>query len=108
MSPKAHSVLWIDDVTVTAPTGIEQVVGEENSIDIFPNPSNGNFSVAHQTNGNKSQTIEVYNVVGELIYSETTKNKSTNTINISQSPKGIYFVKFNDGEKITTKKIVLQ
>lgn len=107
-SPKAHSTLWIDDVTVTLATGIEEGLGEENGIDIFPNPSNGNFSVAHQMNGNKLQTVEVYNVVGELIYSETNKNKSTFNINISQSPKGIYFVKFNDGEKTTTEKIIVQ
>lgn len=108
MNPKAHSILWVDDVTVTLPTGIEEGLGAENNIEIFPNPSNGNFSVAHQTNNNKLQTVEVYNVIGELIWSETNKNRSTFNINISQSPKGIYFVKFNDGEKTTTEKIVVQ
>jgi len=106
--PKAHSILWVDDVTVTLATGIEEGWTEENAIDIFPNPSNGNFSVAAPANGNALQTVEVYNVVGELVYSETNKNKSTFDINISQSPKGIYFVKFNDGEKIMTEKIVVQ
>ena len=108
MSPKAHSVLWVDDVTVTFPTGVEQIVGEENAIEIFPNPSNGNFAVSHTTNGKKPQTVEIYDVVGELVYSETNVNKTTFNIDISKSPKGIYFVKFNDGEKVTTEKIVVQ
>jgi len=106
--PKAHSILWVDDVTVTLPTGIEEGVAEENGMEIFPNPSNGNFSVVHQADANQLQTVEVYNVVGELIWSETNKNKSTFSINISQYPKGIYFVRVKDGNRLTTEKIVLQ
>jgi hypothetical protein len=108
MSPKAGSVLWVDDVTVTLPTGVEEALGKENDLEIYPNPSNGNFSITPKVNHNKLQTVEIYNIVGKLIYSETIKNRSTFNINISQSPKGIYFVKFNDGEKITTEKIIVQ
>ncbi|MCW3104217.1 MAG: hypothetical protein JWO09_2657 [Bacteroidetes bacterium] len=107
-NPKAHSVLWIDDVTVTLPTGVEEGLDKENAIQIFPNPSNGNFSVAHQMNSGKSQTVEVYNLVGELIWSETGKNRSTFNINISQAPKGIYFVRFNDGERVVMEKVVVE
>lgn len=108
MSPKPHSILWIDDVTVTLPTGIEEGMGSENDVDIFPNPSNGKFSVVHETQWYQSQTIQVYTTLGALIYSETNKNKSNFEINISNYPKGIYFVKFDDGEITTTKKIVVQ
>jgi len=99
--------LWIDDASVTLPTGIDQVLGEENGMEIFPNPSNGMFSIQQQS-GTKQQTIEIYNILGEKIYSTTSDTKATYDIDISHSPKGIYFVKLNDGEKIQTEKIVVQ
>jgi len=106
-SPKKGSVMWIDDASYTYPVGIEQQLGEENNFTIFPNPSNGIFSIQNRTDSNNSQTIEIFNVVGEKIYS-TTNNKSTNEINISTFSKGVYFVKLTDGEKVRTEKIVVQ
>ncbi|PJB14206.1 MAG: hypothetical protein CO118_09800, partial [Flavobacteriales bacterium CG_4_9_14_3_um_filter_32_8] len=106
-SPKKGSVMWIDDASYTYPVGIEQQLGEENNFTIFPNPSNGIFSIQNRTDSNNPQTIEIFNVVGEKIYS-TTNNKSTNEINISTFSKGVYFVKLTDGEKVRTEKIVVQ
>lgn len=105
-NPKAGSVLWIDDVSVLLSTGVEQLLGDENRIAIFPNPSNGFFSIQHQSN--EPQIIEIFNLIGEKIYSATNNIKATYDIDISHSPKGIYFVKIYDGKKKYTEKIVLQ
>jgi uncharacterized repeat protein (TIGR01451 family) len=60
---------------------------------IYPNPSTGLFNLSATVN------VEVYNIIGELI--STTNN--TKTIDLSNEPNGIYFVKLNG---ITTKKII--
>jgi len=101
--PKAGSVLWIDNASYGYPTGIEQKFDKENGLSISPNPSNGIFTVQFQTKSSNKQTIEVYNLLGDKIYS-TISNK----VDISHSPKGVYFVKLSDGEKNFTKKIVVQ
>lgn len=100
-APQAGSIFLIDDASYVYPTGVEQIVGKENSINITPNPSNGIFTV--QSQSNNSKTIEVYNLLGDRIYST-----STNKVDISHSPKGVYFVKLKEGENTYTKKIVVQ
>lgn len=103
--PKAGSVLWIDDASVSLATGVEEMIGDENQMMVFPNPSNGSFSV--KSNNNHKQTIEVFNLIGEMFYSATS-NKASHDIDISHSPKGIYFVRIVDGEKTVTEKIIIQ
>lgn len=107
-NPKAGSILWIDDASVTLPTGINQLVNAEEEVEIFPNPSNGIFSVHSQTNNIEEQFIEVYNMLGEIIHSTTANKQLPGTIDISQYPKGIYYVKLYCGKKCNTKKIVVQ
>jgi hypothetical protein len=104
--PKAGSVLWIDDVSVVLSTGVEEMLGDENNIEVFPNPSNGLFSIKHQNN--QPETIEIFNLIGEKIYSTTNNKDVTTDIDISHSPKGIYFVKVYDGENNHIEKIVVQ
>lgn len=106
--PKPGSVLWIDDASITLPLGIEQVVGAEKDVELYPNPSNGIFSIHQQSTDNEEQHLEIYNLLGEMIYSKTNNKQIVCNIDISQSPKGIYFVKLYKGEKIYTKKITVQ
>lgn len=104
-APKAGSVLWIDDVSVSSPTEVKEMLEEENTMTIFPNPSTGVFSINHLYN--KPQSIEIFNLLGEKIYSTTNNSRASIDIDISHSPKGIYFVEMYDGEKIYTEKIVV-
>ncbi|MBA4241379.1 MAG: hypothetical protein C0448_11675 [Sphingobacteriaceae bacterium] len=107
-NPKAGSILWVDDVSVTLPTGVNELMGTENDIEIFPNPSNGVFSIHSQTVNNEEQYIEVYNMLGAKIHSSDKSKLSAYTVDLSRQPKGIYFVKVYRGEKCTTRKIVVQ
>jgi PKD repeat protein len=66
---------------------------QETSIAIFPNPSNGVFNLSATAN------VAVYNIVGEMLL----QNNNTKTIDLSNNPNGIYFVKMNG---ITSKKII--
>jgi bacillolysin len=106
-NPKAGSILWLDDASVTLPTGVNELVSAENDIEIFPNPSNGIFTIRSQTN-NEEQYVEVYNMLGAKIHSSAKSKLSAYTVDLSNQSKGIYFVKVYQGEKCTTRKIVVQ
>jgi CubicO group peptidase (beta-lactamase class C family) len=85
-------------------TGLEESANEA-SINAFPNPSSGKFTI--NSNGNIS-SIEIYNELGEKIYTNSKLNKQTShDIDLSNSPKGIYFLKIHEGRKIQNKKIIL-
>jgi hypothetical protein len=107
-NPKAGSILWLDDASVTLPTGVNQLMNTENTIDIFPNPSNGIFTIRTQTANNEEQYVEVYNMLGAKIHSSFKSKLSAYTIDLSNQSKGVYFVKVYQGEKCTTRKIVVQ
>jgi len=79
----------------------------DNTIHIFPNPSNGKIQI--QCSGLNVQSLEIYNMLAEKVYS-TTKilQQILNEIDLSRLQKGIYFVKFYNEEKIYTKKIIIQ
>ncbi len=88
---------------------LSQMVGiEENFqkkiVSIYPNPSTGLFTVK-QTSDIKN--IEVCNILGEKVYYVTLNNNIEAKINLSNIPKGIYFVKLDNGVLIHTEKIII-
>ncbi len=84
-----------------APASISEVV--KANISIYPNPSNGTFTI----NGLQGITkIEVVNSLGQIIENISPKN-TTVKVDLSNR-KGVYFVKLMDstGDLITKKVIV--
>lgn len=85
-------------------TGEKELLGEINEVTIFPNPSLGTINIA--LTSKVESTIEIYNVVGKLIYNSTL-NTQLVTVDVSNQPNGVYFVNIKTGESITTKKVIL-
>jgi hypothetical protein len=74
------------------------------STNIYPNPANGIFTIDHAINSG----IEIYNLVGELIY-ETQSHQSKTVIDFQDKPKGMYFIKTKDlDNSVTINKIIIQ
>jgi len=73
----------------------------ENNVSIFPNPSTGTFTVQSNTIPDNG-TIEVYNVVGQQVYTTTIDQQQT-VVSLNQ-PAGVYNVVINtNGGRITEK-----
>jgi hypothetical protein len=76
-----------------------QILIEDNSITVFPNPNKGQFTVKIEEN---SAEINIFNIVGQQIYSSITNQKNTNII-IENS--GIYLVKVKTENNFYVSKI---
>jgi hypothetical protein len=88
------------------PEGVSEFI-TSSPFSIYPNPSNGNITIAFQ-DGLKNGTLEVFNSIGQEIYSDKISGSiSKKDINLNAAT-GIYFVKVNDEEKVFTKKLVIE
>ncbi len=76
---------------------------------LYPNPASGEFVFScGSCSTNEKITVQIYNHVGEKIYSALFMGSESLTVNCEHFPSGIYFVKVSDSEKQTTKKLMLQ
>ena len=88
--------------TICFSTSINEI-GNNNELEISPNPSTGIFTI--HSEGVKIKQIKITNILGEIVYQSTTQNERT-TIDLSKEAEGIYFVQLQSGDKIISKKIV--
>jgi hypothetical protein len=77
---------------------------------IYPNPNCEGF-----LNMSLSQTvvygdvIEIFNYSGELVYTKWLEGEVNQLrINISELPKGLYFVRYTGESLLTTEKLIIQ
>ncbi len=74
-----------------------------NSVDVFPNPNNGVFTVQST---NKISSFEIINTLGKSIYQNN--NTSPNLqIDLSAQPNGVYFISIQTSEGNINKKLVI-
>ncbi|HTB05619.1 MAG TPA: T9SS type A sorting domain-containing protein [Bacteroidia bacterium] len=95
-------------VELTLPTGINDIK-PNNSINSYPNPSNGKFTIQSSV-VNVQSIVEIYNVLGEKIYSQYSLPNTQYQIDLSKEPSGIYFyrVTTEKGELIGNGKLIIQ
>jgi hypothetical protein len=87
-------------------TSIESNIPKDNEKNIFPNPSSGIFTLSisksHETK------ICVYDPLGNCLLKNNYLNETNLMIDISNQPKGIYFIEIISDEKRIVKKVVMQ
>lgn len=73
---------------------------------VVPNPSNGVFTVT--TDKNDFYTLDVVNVLGEVISSKTIEGAINETIDISNFDAGIYLVKLTTSTAQNVQRVVIK
>jgi len=97
------------DPNAQAPLDIEET--KEVNFNIYPNPNNGVFSLNINETENKNLSLNIFNVLGQVVYTENIQNytKVSKDINLSHLEKGLYTLSIsNDEGSKTSKKIILQ
>jgi subtilisin-like proprotein convertase family protein len=89
------------------PFGSVSNIKNEQNFDVFPNPSSGKFTIALSSIQMTNDKFEIYNVLGEKVYQSIITYPKTE-IDFSTYPKGVYFVKVSDKNKMLTQKLIIQ
>ena len=78
-----------------------------NEIEIYPNPSSTQITVELPTTLQKNTTLNIYNLNGQQLITRQITEQQT-VVDVSGLPKGIYFVKVMDDEKVMMGKVIKQ
>ncbi len=97
---------------ITIITGIDNIQYGQGQVLIYPNPNNGEFTISltHPEQVSGAQTIEIYNVLGEKVYSQLSTFKSQLSIDLTNKPEGVYLYRViaNNGNILGEGKLVIQ
>jgi hypothetical protein len=87
--------------------GINSVEALKNSINIYPNPSTGFFTLSTTFRENTDMKIFIYNILGKQIMNLEEKNllRSKIDLDLSNFSNGIYYVVFESNGYTTSSKV---
>jgi hypothetical protein len=75
----------------------------KNTVTIFPNPNNGQFTIQSKTKGN----YFVLNELGQVLQTFQTNGENKYSVDLKGLANGIYFLKGKNGEQLVNEKIVV-
>jgi len=90
-------------IAVSACVGIQENTNVEMSL--YPNPSTGVLNVV-LTSGNS--TIEVLDVLGNVVITRTFTAATTAQIDLSNEAQGVYFVQVTNGTEKNIRKVIIR
>ena len=83
---------------------VKSIQSGDNAIDIFPNPSNGMFTVMSHEDGQ----VDIVDIAGKLVFpGAIVKANQVVEVNMPELSAGVYFVRFYSNNALTTKRIVI-
>lgn len=106
-STAPHSVSSIDNVVYEANLSVAE--SNLTTFKVYPNPSVNKIVTISQDNtfSSDKNAVAIYSLTGAKVF-ETEFSESTNTLNLSELASGVYVLKINSGDAVTTKKLVLK
>lgn len=94
-----------DYISVSVPQNYEQILIEESTINIFPNPSNSNFGLFSKE---LLLSVRIMSIKGELIYYKDQINTYNHSIDLNPISPGLYIIQpTTQSGKTTTQKLIV-
>ncbi len=80
------------------------------NLKIYPNPNNGTFNVELFSVSGDNVLINLYDIKGRVLFSKSFENNGEikSNISVNNLNAGIYLLKVLDGNKMATKKIIIE
>ncbi len=93
----------------TGATGISAIANAKSSWKIFPQPFN-NFIVLQSNNDNSIEKIEIYDLLGRVLFSNNYNNLRTNSLRITlpELSMGLYLIKIHSSSSVDVLEILKQ
>ncbi|OFX51009.1 MAG: hypothetical protein A2046_06180 [Bacteroidetes bacterium GWA2_30_7] len=94
---------------VSFPIDVETTDVLHGNVDIYPNPSKGIVNVAYKMKVSSEVSVEVYNMLGEIVFKsgKQSSKEGTIAIDLKEGIEGVYTFRIIAGESFVQKKVVL-
>jgi len=93
-------------------TGFVRSVNNDMTMQVYPNPNKGNFTLEINSSSNKLEyyNIEVYSVMGQLIFTDNieVQNKAIKAMQFDNLSNGVYFIHLRNDNNVLTTKFVIE
>jgi hypothetical protein len=89
---------------------IELFAINKNSFSTYPNPTNGviNIKTLHLPDYTKQNYLTVYDTMGKIVIQKSFTNTNEQQIDLNKYGKGIYLIKINEGNNVSTSRVVVE
>lgn len=77
---------------------------DKKPLTVYPNPATNHFTV--NTGNDEKASIQLFNIVGQQVYSETFTGSTT--VSVANLHSGVYMLKVNQNGKVNTTKVVVK
>lgn len=101
---------WTAEWTI-GNTAIEEQNESFSKLNIFPNPTENNLNVSFYLDSKQSVETKLISVTGEVVYIEKSNDflgNYSNTIDVSNLAKGVYFLNLTNDTESVNKKVVVK
>lgn len=91
-------------------TKINEISSNPFQTELFPNPNSGDFSIKLTTQNEQPLELKVVNIAGQLfLYKKIKPFAGTviQDIQLSELPKGLYFVRITNDKECTNQKLIV-
>jgi hypothetical protein len=90
--------------------GLSDILSNVTDLNIYPNPSNGQFTVSMGLNGNENTALVVRNVLGQTVLNIDLGKQAGKFVKVIDSglPKGMYFVDITRTSGSISRKLVIE
>ncbi len=108
LSP-TNKVILLKNTQADFGTSIKSISVNHNSqLVLYPNPVTSNATIEYNATNTGKANLTIENYLGQIIQTFQLNNNQKQTINMSNYPNGIYFIKCFDGKELNVLKLIKQ
>jgi hypothetical protein len=103
--------VFIDNISITNTTPVKPASRPSSSFRVYPNPSDGLFTLNSPKLTGAEVSIRVTSLLGNVVYAEKVSGSNAGllkTIDLSHLPAGIYLVSLSDGLQQLNQRIIIR